>query len=374
MTKSMRYSRSPTKQQKRNRKFPVPLSSNTLVDLISIVFVWHEVFLHRGAGLYIQELDLSIPNLERNLFIFVFVNCWILLCPLKKHCNKYWLTAFMYQFLPCMAVYSEAFFQYQFQLSCAGVLVLLFIMCGIAVRTYSKIKPAIRRGFYSRLFVLISTVALIIPVVYSSVVYKFEGPLDVAGRLAMQAAASAETEQLGLDLNAEFYKHLEKKSWDSANWNERIQWMQLLVSHEAIQLGLQGKAPVLCAQALPEFILGYYNRGTKIIINVSYLENAEVLDVVDTVLHELYHYYQDAVIDTIDWESDFSRASYFDDARRWQQNSINYNNDPTTEEGIQMYLSQPLENDANTYSKRKSKSYALRLELEEKMTVASCAK
>lgn len=376
MAKSARDLQSPIRPQKRSRKFSVQLSSNTPFDLISIAFVWYEVFLHHGSGIYIQELNLSISNPERTLFIFVFVNFWILLCPLKRHCNRYWLSALMYQLLPCMMVCSEAFFQYQFRLGCAGVLVLLFIICGIVMRTYSKIGPVVHRGFYSRIFVLISAVALIIPVVYSAAVYQFKGPLDVADQSAVQAPASAETAQLNLDLDAEFYKLLEKKSWDSANWNERIQWMQLLVSHEAFQLGLQGMAPVLYTEALPEFILGYYDRGrgNKIIINVSYLETAEVLDVVNTVLHELYHYYQDAVIDTINWESDFSRASYFDDARRWQQNSMNYNNDPTTEEGIQIYLSQPLENDANAYAKRKSTAYALRLELEEKMTAVGCIK
>ena len=163
-----------------------------------------------------------------------------------------------------------------------------------------------------------------------------------------------------------FYRQLRAQNWEKADLEQRVEWMQTIVDYEASLLGMQ-EAPTLCVEALPEFILGSYNAGSEIMINASYLMESNTTAAFDTVFHELYHYYQKAVVGAIDWTSDSAQMAYFDNARRWYQNDSDYKDDCTTEEGMQEYLSQPLESDANEYAKRKVVEYTLKLELAEKL-------
>lgn len=340
-------------------------STNTWFDLISVVFAGYTVFFYSGAGIYIQELNLTISYPKRQLLVFVFLCWWILFCPLKKYCNGWWFTALAYNVLPCVAACAEVFFQYHFRLSCVGAVILFIAQGTIMGRTCKKLNAKVCCGFYSRIFVLLSLMMLIVPALYSVRVYHSESPLEAMSRRSMQKHSGLIEKDIQ-DPGMNFYRQLRAQNWEKANLEQRVEWMQTIVDYEASLLGMQ-EAPTLCVEALPEFILGSYNAGSEIMINASYLMESNTTAAFDTVFHELYHYYQKAVVGAIDWTSDSAQLSYFDNARRWYQNDSDYKDDCTTEEGMQEYLSQPLESDANEYAKRKVVEYTLKLELAERL-------
>ena len=179
----------------------------------------------------------------------------------------------------------------------------------------------------------------------------------------LQHTASLERSQVVDAPDSAFYLSMRNSSWKSAELKQRLQLLQILVDYESFRLGMT--SPLLRPEAMPSFLAGSYNGSDEIRINVTYLMESDVDTAMETVFHEMFHYYQHAVVGTVDWTSSFASLAYFDEARSWYQNSMDYKNDDSTEEGYQEYLEQPLEVSANAYAKEKVSIYTALIKLQE---------
>lgn len=339
-------------------------SGSTVFDLISVFFLGYEIFFSQNRSLYIPALNLSVPTIEKTIGLFIFLMFWLLFCPIKKYCNGYWLTAIAYNLIPCTVIGSQAFLQYHFWLCCGGVVLLLLMQGLFFLKMRTSIHPKFRRCFYSRWSVLLSIPFLLVSFSFSAFIYDFSGPLEaLTNSSALQHTADLDQLQAVDAPDATFYRSLCASSWESAELEQRLQRLQILVDYESSRLGMP--SPLLQAEAMPSFLGGSYNGSDKIRINVSYLMEADAPTAMKTAFHEMFHYYQHAVVDTVDWSSSFASLAYFEEARSWYQNSTNYKDDDSTDEGYQEYLAQPLEASANAYAKEKVSFYTALIKLQE---------
>lgn len=339
-------------------------SGSTVFDLVLVSFLGYKIFFSANRSFYIPVLNFSVSPIEKTIWIFIFLMGWLLFCPLKKYCSGYWLTALMYNLIPFMVIESEAFLQYHFWLSCTCVFFSLLLQGFFFLKTRKSVHPKFRHCFYSCWSVLLSVPFLLVSFSFSAFIYDFSGPLEaLTNSSALQHTADLDQLQAVDTPDAAFYRSLCASSWESAELEQRLQRLQVLVDYESSRLGMT--SPLLRLEAMPSFLAGSYNGSDEIRINVTYLMESDVDTAMETVFHEMFHYYQHAVVGTVDWTSNFASLAYFDEARSWYQNSMDYKNDDSTEEGYQEYLEQPLEVSANAYAKEKVSIYTALIKLQE---------
>lgn len=117
---------------------------------------------------------------------------------------------------------------------------------------------------------------------------------------------------------------------------------------EAGRLGIP--AVTLTTNKLPRFILSNYSREDgSIYIDVQHIKNDPVDGVTRTVIHEVFHAYQNTLTKYLaSLDSEFvENCAYFDEVRSWAENQDNYISGYSD---FDSYREQPLEASANEYA------------------------
>lgn len=146
-------------------------------------------------------------------------------------------------------------------------------------------------------------------------------------------------------------------SWDALSKEEKTQLVQKIALMEQEYLGIQNLSEtIVTVDKLDKFEHGRYVNETKTItIDVGHLTSAPVKKVIKTILHEVFHRYEYAVVEAIDFENnEINALRYFGDAKKWSDNMQSYVN------GIidyEVYKDQPLEYDAYQYSEERVNVY-----------------
>lgn len=103
----------------------------------------------------------------------------------------------------------------------------------------------------------------------------------------------------------ELYEMLDDENWDTYTIQQKVDVLQVVVNYESSYLGHPEAITVTCSRGDPTR-LGYYNHSKlQIVLNEDHLRHDPVTECVDTVLHEVYHGYQNylcEVYETLDAE------------------------------------------------------------------------
>jgi len=167
------------------------------------------------------------------------------------------------------------------------------------------------------------------------------GSTDMGGDVIVpNEATEAQTESVIASLQE--VEALRPEAWSQLEQPERLEVLQGIESRVA---EIQGRPAVaITSQEMEPGCFGGYTRGEGISLSEEHLMSEDIGEIVDTVIHEGRHAYQDHAIQTPGFLPDESLAAI------WRENWDNY---LTAEEyGQELYVSQPIESDAWEYSAR----------------------
>lgn len=101
------------------------------------------------------------------------------------------------------------------------------------------------------------------------------------------------------------------------------------------------------------YTCGYYIDSSKeIFINYKYLNEGELKDVLQTILHEMHHAFVHYTVENIDYESELVQDNYYyKQAREWKENTENY---ISSNINFDEYQNQPIEADARAYAEERA--------------------
>lgn len=142
-----------------------------------------------------------------------------------------------------------------------------------------------------------------------------------------------------------------EEEWEILGMEDRTDQMTVLANYYFKELGMK-EIPVYVA-ALEKGMLGLYstNRETAVYISDDFLKDCNIADASECLLHEIHHYYQDAVIQTLltlkEENADFMNLQYYKDALGLAVAQGNYSEDYTSWE---TYQNNELEVQSRTYA------------------------
>ncbi len=144
---------------------------------------------------------------------------------------------------------------------------------------------------------------------------------------------------------------LKRDVWEGLTAQERLDHLQAICDYEClVDLGCSTTA-VRAGEMESRQLLGEYNYTTGgIMVNADHLMEDDVRDVVETVLHEVRHLYQGAVVDMFNkvegqLDEESLRLEMFQYAASMRESMDNYTTDDILE-----YLSQATERDSRGWS------------------------
>lgn len=138
--------------------------------------------------------------------------------------------------------------------------------------------------------------------------------------------------------------------WDKLNVAEKERVIRSIALIEKEELGISNEVEIVVStEKMSDYTCGYYIDSSKeIFINYKYLNEGELKDVLQTILHEMHHAFVHYTVENIDYESELVQDNYYyKQAREWKVNTENY---ISSESSYDEYSNQPIEVDARAYA------------------------
>lgn len=262
-------------------------------------------------------------------------------CIPNKRLNMYEL--FLNAILPVMLYYILKTIDYSIVPLSIFLIVSNFLTISIIyLQKISKVGK-IRVMYYLRHIIALCTVVVIIPSFLcfqfdEKSIYEYFEQTNIDS-VSTQNSEAGEEKTIALLANC---------NWDRLNSEERSDILYEVMKYEASVLGIPApKLQVVNTQR--ELTLGSYDNLSKTIsLNNFYLGQNSLDECLRTAMHELYHAYQDSVIDILnELPISVRDNSYFNKAVEWQFADKNYVED---HKNVNTYESNALEVDARAYA------------------------
>lgn len=145
--------------------------------------------------------------------------------------------------------------------------------------------------------------------------------------------------------------------WDKLNVAEKERVIRSIALIEKEEFGISNDVEItVSTEKMSDYTCGYYIDSSKeIFINYKYLNEGELKDVLQTILHEMHHAFVHYTVENIDYESDFVQDNYYyKQAREWKDNTENY---ISSNSNYDEYRDQPIEADARAYAEERVQYY-----------------
>lgn len=145
--------------------------------------------------------------------------------------------------------------------------------------------------------------------------------------------------------------------WDELNVAEKERVIRSIALIEKIELGISNDVEItVSTEKMSDYTCGYYIDSSKeIFINYKYLNEGELEEVLQTILHEMHHAFVHYTIENIDYESELVKDNYYyKQAREWKENVDNY---ISSDSDFDEYQNQPIEADARAYAEERVAFY-----------------
>lgn len=142
--------------------------------------------------------------------------------------------------------------------------------------------------------------------------------------------------------------------WNDWNCGERLEWIRSFADKETEHLGLS-HVQVVCGN-LQKCIVGQYSKNTHtILIDKEYLENSQLINVLQVLCHETYHAYSYALIDLYHVSPEkYHSLAVFSRVKEYEAEFSNYENGI---HDLERYQNQCVEQDADEYAQDRAYYY-----------------
>lgn len=325
---------------------------------LPIVFVYW-LSLH-PIEICIPEFGLLLSDTFLAAYLFLCTMIWIETSPFRESCEGT-LCEPLFNCIPIMAFLLAVFAQYHPIIS---IVLLVIVITASIILKYICSRENIVLYFSEfvdltvltdRVAVISVSIALLIPCMISLFVYKLHDPNYQARQEIFESLFSSEESEvieINLQTNSyemEFLEYFEENKWADSSYEERVDALQNLIDYEADKLGMSSLQ--LKIESLEKNTYGVY-MDSMIFVDNHHLRYDSVSQVIESTLHEVYHGYEEYIVQNIDWTSELSDTAYFNTARQWMQNSMDY---ISAKQDYLAYLNQPLESSANAFAKDECK-------------------
>lgn len=265
----------------------------------------------------------------------------------KRKVNAYEI--FLNSVLPLLLLYPLRILDYSIIPVLIFLVMTIILTMGIVYLQKIAHVKKIRVIYYLRHILTIGIVVVIIP---CHLYFKYDKPVhEYSEELTVKEDCSAGT---SLD-NDELKKIFFNCEWDTLSNEERSEMLYEIIKFEADKLGIPAPR-VYLSNDMHEFTLGSYDNTDKIIrINNYQLGKRSQEDSLSTAMHELYHAYQNSVVELyLDLPENYKANSYFDKAAEWMMADENYAKD---HQNPNTYENNLLEVDARAFAEKKTDEY-----------------
>lgn len=167
--------------------------------------------------------------------------------------------------------------------------------------------------------------------------------------------ADAYGEEYNFSNNAEMISKIRQEVWETLSFQEKVDVAQAIAYCEGNYLGIPQKMVVVATDMEEHILGGYEDYSYRIMIDAEHLQHSKAEDVLNTILHEAYHCYQERCVEIYEkLEPEernlmlFYRTAYYADEFG---NYIDGNKD------IEGYRNQAVEIDARAYAEENVKEY-----------------
>lgn len=145
--------------------------------------------------------------------------------------------------------------------------------------------------------------------------------------------------------------------WDELNVAEKERVIRSIALIEKEELGIGDDVEIIVStEKMSEFTYGYYVDASKeIFVSYKHLNEGQLKDVLETILHEMHHAFVHYTVESIDYESELVKENYYyKQARKWKENVDNY---ISSDSDFDKYQNQPIEADARAYAEERVTFY-----------------
>ncbi len=144
--------------------------------------------------------------------------------------------------------------------------------------------------------------------------------------------------------------------WETLNPQERTSVLQQVADTECDYLGIPYQLSVSVADLERKSVRGYYtHEGHLICLNRVLLETMSAEENLSTLLHEIYHAFEYAVVEVYEQtDTSFQKLRLFENAWVYSREFDNYVNGA---ENFVAYINQRVEQDSNAYSDQRLRDY-----------------
>lgn len=145
--------------------------------------------------------------------------------------------------------------------------------------------------------------------------------------------------------------------WETLSVAEKERVIRSIALIEKEELGISDAVEItVFTEKMSDYTCGYYTDSSKeIFVNYKYLNEGDVEDVLQTILHEMHHAFVYYTIDSIDYKSELVQENYYyKQAREWKENTENY---ISADIDYDEYRNQPIEADARAYAEERVNVY-----------------
>lgn len=342
--------------------------------LITLCFCWYTTVT--PITIYIKECKLYLSQVEIVQMNFLLVMAGYFLKDLQKTCRHADIVEMAYNLFPTEFMLMLIFAQHHLKWT-IWIIILLWILitifaykwymdffqtnifCKANKRRFHKIKQCMYRRYKQQLIrcaVLLFGILFLIPSILVTTKYGYQQPVktfDEKINIIKEYKEEITIQDLMKNNNTIFYQ---LTNWNELTENQKLQILQQIADMETTYMGI----PKVKIQALKlkKYVLGEYDWGTKNIrMDIEHLCQDSMEECLNTVLHEIYHYFQYYTVMSIQWNKEEQRNMYFRSAKRWKENVMFYYD--AVEYGYDDYEKQPLEQDARKYSEEETKIYMI---------------
>ncbi len=320
--------------------------------VIPIDLVWH--LLMKPVTLSIAELGIYWQYGTTSFVFIMLTLVWQCCSPYRKSCcNGRW-TEVLFCLFPAEVFLMAVFAQWHFEIFVYLVLFLAAVEFFIRIKVgrRQKKKHLLQRASLAILTAVCAVPCLVVVFCYDCLSPSYTADEDVW--VILQSPAEEEESGSEDDIyeqNRALFRCLSEENWAEYSMEEKITVMQKLADFETSCLDIP-KIPVT-AELLGGYTLGQYSSETEEMwLNSKYLATYSLEECVETLCHEIYHFFQDYLIKNMDWDAEIMQNVYFSELRSWKENQENYKT--SWSDGYDAYEQQPLETSAEEYARKET--------------------
>lgn len=210
---------------------------------------------------------------------------------------------------------------------------MMFLTTLIILIIFIYLYCTTRRKRAINIFNLISKCIIVIEISLI-ITIPFQKATTYIYELYTPAAPSEKAPLPTIDNQSKILENLAYKKWPTLNISDKLDCLNTIIMIQSHELQIS-QIPKLKTTTLKSTLLGEYrDHEQTIYINHEYLCTSDPIKITNTILHEIRHVYQFAVVNSINWQDENTDSSYYKLAKDYKYamdhysttNKITYHN------------------------------------------------